>query len=258
MPQLLQRRWQGVVKLLLRFRPAPGVKAGLADKGCGHGLHHPLLQLQQTAARQGGGPVEAYRAVFRPQLAEQGLVQLDFQMKEGAVGGMEAGQGDAAVDQANRVERALLDNAQQQCQLLLVHAAGGRQQQLPGTAGLAVQRPQMGVHQIGAVAGGPQGWLQGFRAQLPPIAGGHFPRAQPGRGPGIAAKAVLAALQQGIAGALQTLVTVPQLQVAVVDIEAGNGHISAPPGAAAGACRRSAGSPAPAFPETAVIDAGRT
>jgi hypothetical protein len=214
-----QRIGQGVVELLFGGRLAPRVEAGLADEPRGDHLHQPLLQLQQAAARQRQAAPQFHLAGALRQLRKQCLVQLHFQVKQATRAAVQTAQCDAAVHQAHRVKGALLHDAQQQGQLVPLHAAGHRQQHLIGLACLPVQLLQVGVHQVAGVPGGPQGWLQGLGAQLPPVAGIDIARLQPGAGPGLAAEFVLLPGQQGVAGAAQVVVAAPQLQVAVADVQ---------------------------------------
>ncbi len=185
-------------------------------------------------------------------------MQLHFQVKHALLIGMKAGEGHAAVYQADRRKRALLDDAQQQGHLFLAHAARRCQQQFVGRAGVTMQGLQMGVHEVGGVAGRAQRRLQRSGIQLPPVAGGDIPGTQARCGPRILAKTVLPRFQQGVPGTAQVQVTVPELQVTVVQVEPRDGHISVPPDGAAAACRHTAESPVPAFPAIVATGAGRT
>ena len=216
---------QGVVQLLLGDGLATRVEPGLADKGRGDGFHQFFLHLQQAGARQGQGALQFHLAVPLRQLGDHRLVELDFQVEQAAGPAVQATQGHTAVHQADGAERTLLDDTQQQGQLVPLHAAGHRQQHFTGLATLPVQLLQLGVNQVPGMPGGPQCGLQGFGAQLPPVARVDVPRLQAGRGAGWIAEAVLPVHQQGVTRALQVCAAVPQLQVAVIDVQQGDRHV---------------------------------
>ena len=83
---------------------------------------------------------------------------------------------------------------------------------------------QLGVNQVPGMAGGPRA-AAGFGAQLPPVAGVDVPRLQPRPRAGWIAEAVLPVHQQGVTRALQVCAAVPQLQVAVIDVQQGDRHV---------------------------------
>ncbi len=92
---------------------------------------------------------------------------------------------------------------------------------------LLVDVQQVGMDQICGVPGRAQGRLQGFRIELPPVAGVDIPGTYPRRGAGRVTKDVLLSVQQSVAGTLQQHIRVPQLQVAVIDIEQCYSHVGA-------------------------------
>ena len=155
----------------------------------------------------------------RRQLTYYRLVQLDFQVEQAVGAAVDAAQYYAAVHQPDRRKGALLDNPQQQRELVALHGARHGHQHFLGLATLAVQFLQLGVYQVTGVPGRPQRRLQGLGAQLPPEAGVDIPGLQAGGSPGRVAKAILLVHQQGIARTLQVSAAVPQLEVAVVDVQ---------------------------------------
>ena len=115
-------------------------------------------------------------------------MQLYLQVEQSLASAVQAAQGHAAIDQADRVEGALLHNTQQQGQLVVLHAAGDRQQQLRGLPRLGCSCLQVGMDQVAGVARRAQRRLQRLGAQLPPVAGVDIARLQPGGGAGLRAE----------------------------------------------------------------------
>ena len=140
---------------------------------------------------------------------------------------VQAGQGYTAVDQAHGFKRASLDNAQQQRQLVPLHAGGHREHEFFRLPRLLVNVQQVGVDKIRRVSGRAQGRLQGFSIELPPVTGVDIHGTHPRRGAGRVTKDVLLSIQQGVAGTLQQFIPAPKLQVTVVDIEQSYRHVRA-------------------------------
>ncbi|MBK6509043.1 MAG: hypothetical protein IPG06_05925 [Haliea sp.] len=106
----------------------------------------------------------------------------------------------------------------------VLHAAGHGQQQLIGLVGLRVQLLQVGVHQIARVPRRAEGRLQRVGGELPPVARVDVARLQAGSGARGCAEQVVLALQQRVTRTLYARIAVPQLQVAVIEVEQADTH----------------------------------
>lgn len=143
---------------------------------------------------------------------------------QGRVGDLGVGGGERGVDQPGDAEGRGLGDAEQHRELVAAEAAGHREDHPRRRSGSLVQGEQLGMGEIGEVAGVAAGHRQRRGAQLVPVLIEAVLGLAPGAGAGGGAGDDALGRDQGVAGHLDELAVGAAAQGDVVQLDDGGGH----------------------------------